>query len=59
MSYRKMLPLHQYYHDVFEEWKELEQDMYIKHQNLLNDEPMMSETHYELTFEDSCVLLDS
>jgi hypothetical protein len=53
MSYRTMLPLHQYYHDVFEEWKELEQDMYIKHQNLLDEEPVVSEEHYELTFEDS------
>jgi hypothetical protein len=31
LAYKHVLPLHQYYYDVFEEWKELEQDMYIKH----------------------------
>jgi hypothetical protein len=48
-----VFPSLRYYHDILEEWKELEQDMFLKQQHLLDKEPIISDEHYDLIFDDA------
>jgi hypothetical protein len=49
-----VLPTHQYFYDMLEEWTFFEIDMRYKQQQLLDSNAIISDAHYDLIHGDAC-----
>jgi hypothetical protein len=53
MAYKAMLPKARYYYDTYEAWERCEGCMYEAEKRLLDMDAVLSETHYNLLFENA------